>query len=82
MMMFVLLCPAYQLNPKLYKIYVVQNVSITIHSTVSVKPVLEEKVLRVKDVEKNSGQDIQLKVAQKLYPVGYILHKTSSLGSN
>jgi len=44
--------------------------------------VLREKVLRVKDVEKNSGQDIQLKVAQKLYPVSYILHKTSSLGSN
>ena len=54
-MMFILLCPAYQLNPKLYKIYVVQNVSITICSTVSVKPILGEKVLRVKDVEKNSG---------------------------
>ena len=54
-MMFILLCPAYQLNPKLYEIYVVQNVSITIRSTVSVKPVLGEKVLRVKDVEKNSG---------------------------
>ena len=81
-MMFVLLYPAYQLNPKLYEIYVVQNVSITIHLTVSVKPILGEKVLRVKDVEKNPGQDIQLKVAQKLYPVSYILHKTSSLGSN
>ena len=55
LMMFILLCPAYQLNPKLYEIYVVQNVSITIHLTVSVKPVLGEKVLRVKDVEKNSG---------------------------
>ena len=62
-MMFILLCPAYQLNPKLYEIYVVQNVSITIYSTVSVKPVLGEKVLRVKDMEKNSGQDIQLEVA-------------------
>ena len=28
LMMFVLLCPVYQLNPKLYKIYVVQNVSM------------------------------------------------------
>jgi len=56
--MFVLLCPAYQLNPKLYEIYVVQNISITICSTVSVKPVLREKVLGVKDVEKNSEQDI------------------------
>jgi len=81
-MMFILLCPAYQLNSKLYKIYVVQNVSITICSTVSVKSVLGEKVLGVKDVEKNSGQDIQLEVAQNLYPVSYILHKTSSLGSN
>ena len=65
-MMFILLCLAYQLNPKLYKIYVVQNVSITICSIVSVKPVLGEKVLRVKDVEKNSGQDVRLEVAQKL----------------
>ena len=82
LMMFVLLCPAYQLNLKLYEIYVVQNVSITICSTVLMKPVLGEKVLGVKDMKKNSGQDIQLKVAQKLYPISYILHKTSSLGSN
>jgi len=82
LMMFILLCLVYQLNPKLYEIYVVQNISITIHLTVSVKPVLGEKVLGVKDVEKNSGQDIQLKVIQKLYPISYILHKTSSLGSN
>jgi len=31
-----------------------------------VKPVLGEKVLGVKDVEKNSGQDVQIEVAQKL----------------
>jgi len=81
-MMFVLLYPAYQLSLKLYEIYVVQDVSITIHSTLLVKPVLGEKVLGVKNVEKNSGQDVLLKVAQKLYHVGYILHKTSNLGLN
>ena len=81
-MMFVLLYPAYQLSLKLYEIYVVQDVSITIHSTLLVKPVLGEKVLEVKNVEKNSGQDVLLEVAQKLYRAGYILHKTSSLGLN
>jgi len=79
-MMFVLLCPAYRSSLKLYEIYVVQDVSITIHSTVPVKPVLGERLLGVKNVEKDSGHNVQLEVAQKLYPAGYILHKISNLG--
>jgi len=53
-MIFVLLCPAYQLSLKLYEIYVVQDVSIIIYSTLSVKPVLRECVLGVKNVERDS----------------------------
>jgi len=47
---------------------------------VLMKLVLRERLLEVENVEKDSGQDIQLKVAQKLYLAGYILHKTSSPG--
>ena len=39
-----------------------------------------ERLLEAKNMEKDSGQDIQLKVSQKLYLVGYILYKTSSSG--
>ena len=47
---------------------------------VLMKLVLRERLLEVENVEKDSGQDIQLEVAQKLYLAGYILHKTSSPG--
>ncbi|KAJ3569005.1 hypothetical protein NP233_g5338 [Leucocoprinus birnbaumii] len=66
----------------LYEIYVVQSVSITIRLTVSVNSAPGGRLLEAKNAENDSGQDVQLEAAQKLYHVDYIPHRTSSLGSS
>jgi len=44
------------------------------------KLVLRKRLLKVENVEKNSGQDVQLKVVKKLYLVGYICQGRNSRG--